>query len=214
SRVILKGIDGPITSEQEEDLTSIYNNGQHLLHLINEILDMAKIESGKMSMTFEEVDLGKAAKSTLANIRSLIKPNVDLISDIASDLPPIQADPIRIRQILINLLSNAAKFTEDGYINLKVSLADEEHLLVTISDTGLGIAEEDMDKLFKAFEQADNSTTRTAGGTGLGLPITLWLVRMHNGSLSLDTKYGEGTTFYIRLPLVQPEKQKAVAFNV
>ncbi len=214
SRVILKGIDGPITTEQEEDLTSIYNNGQHLLNLINEILDMAKIEAGKMTLVFEEVDLGDAAKTTLTNIRSLIKPNVELISDIQSNLPLIQADPIRIRQILINLLSNAAKFTEEGYINLKVSRADEENLLITVTDTGVGIAEEDMDKLFRAFEQADNSTTRTAGGTGLGLPITLWLVRMHNGTMSLDTAFGKGTTFYIRLPLIQPEEQKVVAFNV
>jgi signal transduction histidine kinase/putative methionine-R-sulfoxide reductase with GAF domain len=213
SRVILKGIDGPLTPEQEEDLTSIYNNGQHLLNLINEILDMAKIEAGKMNLSFEEVDLGEAAKSTLTNIRSLIKPNVELISDIESDLPPIEADPIRIRQILINLLSNAAKFTEEGYIAIKVTRLDENHLQVTVTDTGLGIAKEDMDKLFKAFEQADNSTTRTAGGTGLGLPITLWLVRMHNGTISLDTEFGKGTTFYVQLPLEQPEEQRVVAFN-
>ncbi|MBE2219974.1 MAG: GAF domain-containing protein [Anaerolineae bacterium] len=213
SRVILKGIDGPLTTEQEEDLTSIYNNGQHLLNLINEILDMAKIEAGKMNLAFEQVDLGEAAKATLTNIRSLIKPNVELISDIESGLPTIEADPIRIRQILINLLSNAAKFTDEGYINLKVARVDEDHLSMTVTDTGLGIADEDMDKLFKAFEQADNSTTRTAGGTGLGLPITLWLVRMHNGTMSVDTQYGKGTTFTVRLPLVQPEEKRVVAFN-
>jgi len=166
-----------------------------------------------MNLIFEEVDLGEAAKTTLNNIRSLIKPNVELISEIESDLPPIQADPIRVRQILINLLSNAAKFTEEGHIRLKVSRADEENLLVAVTDTGLGIAKDDMDKLFRAFEQADNSTTRTAGGTGLGLPITLWLVRMHNGKMSLDTEYGKGTTFYIRLPLTQPDEQRVVAFN-
>ena len=213
SRIILKGIDGPLTAEQEEDLTSIYNNGQHLLNLINEILDMAKIEAGKMTLIFEEVDLGEAAKATLTNIRSLIKPNVELISDIASNLPLIEADPIRIRQILINLLSNAAKFTEEGYINLKVSQADDKHLLITITDTGLGIADEDKYKLFRAFEQADNSTTRTAGGTGLGLPITLWLVRMHNGTMTLETEYEKGTTFFVKLPLVQPEEQKVIPFN-
>ena len=140
--------------------------------------------------------------------------NVELISDIESGLPLIEADPIRIRQILINLLSNAAKFTEEGYINLKVSRADDENLLVTVTDTGLGIAEEDLDKLFRAFEQADNSTTRTAGGTGLGLPITLWLVRMHNGDMWVDTEFGHGSTFYVKLPLVQPEEETIVPFNV
>ncbi len=213
SRVILKGIDGPLTQEQEEDLTSIYNNGQHLLSLINEILDMAKIEAGKMNLSFEQVDLGQAAQATLSDIRSLIRPNVQIISDIANDLPTIEADPLRIRQILINLLSNSAKFTIEGHISLKVSQESEKELLVTVSDTGLGIKEEDLDKLFIAFEQIDNSTTRTAGGTGLGLPITLWLVRMHNGNLSLETDYGKGTTIFVRLPLVQPEEQPVVAFN-
>ncbi|MFO7679155.1 MAG: GAF domain-containing protein [Chloroflexota bacterium] len=213
SRVILKGIDGPITPAQEEDLTSIYNNGQHLLNLINEILDMAKIEAGKMTLSFDKVNLGEAAKTTLANIRSLIKPDVELISDIADGLPDIEADPIRIRQILINLLSNAAKFTDQGYISLKVNRQDDDHLQISVTDTGLGIDQEDIDKLFRAFEQVDNSTTRTAGGTGLGLPITLWLVKMHHGDLWLDTAAGKGSTFYISLPIVQPEEPANVVFN-
>jgi signal transduction histidine kinase len=213
SRVILKGIDGPITPAQEEDLTSIYNNGQHLLNLINEILDMAKIEAGKMTLSFDKVNLGEAAKTTLANIRSLIKPDVELISDIADGLPDIEADPIRIRQILINLLSNAAKFTDQGYISLKVNRQDDDHLQIAVTDTGLGIDQEDIDKLFRAFEQVDNSTTRTAGGTGLGLPITLWLVKMHHGDLWLDTAAGKGSTFYISLPIVQPEEPANVVFN-
>ncbi len=214
SRVILKGIDGPLTPAQEEDLTSIYSNGQHLLNLINEILDMAKIEAGKMTLTFEQVDIGEAANATLHNIRSLVKPNVELISDIPEHLPRLEADPIRIRQILINLLSNASKFTDEGVISLKISQDGPEHLLISVADTGLGISQEDVDKLFKAFEQADNSTTRTAGGTGLGLPITLWLVRMHQGSMWVDTEYGKGATFYVRLPLTQPEQTVDVPFIV
>jgi signal transduction histidine kinase len=204
SRVILKGIDGPITTEQQEDLTSIYNNGQHLLMLINEILDMAKIEAGKMSLSFEQVDIRATAETVLKNIRSLLHADVTLSSEFAPDLPIIRADPIRIRQILINLLSNAAKFTTEGAINLTIERSGPEHILLTLADTGIGIAPEDYDKLFVAFEQVDNSTTRTAGGTGLGLPITKWLVTMHQGDLWFESELGKGTRFYVLLPVGQP----------
>jgi signal transduction histidine kinase len=204
SRVMLKGIDGPLTEEQEEDLTSIYNNGQHLLVLINEILDMAKIEAGKMTLSFEPLDIAYAAEASLTTIRSLLPEGVALLADIEADLPIIEADPVRIRQIFINLLSNAAKFTREGAVGLTVRREDAEHLLISISDTGIGIAPEDFDKLFVAFEQVDNSTTRTAGGTGLGLPITQWLVNMHHGKLWLESEEGRGTTFFIRLPIRQP----------
>lgn len=204
SRVILKGIDGPLTTEQEEDLTSIYNNGQHLLTLINEILDMAKIGAGKMKLAFETVDLRASAEAALGTVRSLIPPGVVLASQISPDLPPITADPIRIRQILINLLSNAAKFTAQGNIDLSITRNGPDHVLITVADTGIGIDREDFDKLFIAFEQVDNSTTRTAGGTGLGLPITKWLVTMHGGELWLDSTLGKGTTFFARLPLQPP----------
>lgn len=204
SRVILKGIDGPITTEQEEDLTSIYINGQHLLTLINEILDMAKIGAGKMKLAFDTVDLRAAAIATVKTTRSLLAPDVTLTSQIAPDLPTITADPVRIRQILINLLSNAAKFTTQGSIHLSITSNGPDHVLLSIADSGIGIAPEDFDKLFVAFEQVDNSTTRTAGGTGLGLPITKHLVTLHGGDLWFESRLGQGTTFYVRLPVEPP----------
>jgi len=208
SRVILKGIDGPLTVEQEEDLSSIYNNGHHLLMLINEILDMAKIDAGKMTLTFEPVNVTEIIDASLGTIRSLVNPNVELMSDIAPNLPMIEADPVRIRQIMINLLSNAAKFTTKGTIRITAVPENPDHILLTVSDTGIGIAPEDFDKLFVAFEQVDNSTTRTAGGTGLGLPITQWLVHMHHGKLWLESQVGRGTTFFIRLPKKQPAEHE------
>ena len=204
SRVILKGIDGPITTEQQEDLTSIYNNGQHLLTLINEILDLAKIGAGKMKLSFETVDVRVTVENALGTARSLVPPKVTLGSHIAPDLPTIEADPVRLRQILINLLSNAIKFTPQGEINLSVTRNGPDHILISVADTGIGIAQEDFDKLFIAFEQVDNSTTRTAGGTGLGLPITKWLVNRHGGELWLESRLGYGTTFFVRLPLSPP----------
>ena len=203
SRVILKGIDGPITPEQEEDLTSIYNNGQHLLMLINELLDMAKIEAGKMNLSFEDVDLIEAAQSVYATVRGLIKTEqVELIWDVAPALPVIEADPVRIRQILLNLLSNAVKYTERGSVRLRIHHAgDSVH--IAIRDTGIGIAAEDYDRVFTAFEQVDNTTTRAAGGTGLGLPITRWLVEMHQGQIWFESEVNKGTIFYVRLPVRQ-----------
>lgn len=202
SRVILKGIDGPINTDQEEDLTSIYNNGQHLLRLINEILDMAKIEAGKMVLSFEQVNLEEAAQAAISTIRSLTnEKNLELTWDIAENLPFIEADPIRLRQILNNLLSNAVKYTDEGRILLNVAREGERHVRITVDDTGIGISQADFDKLFTAFEQIDSSTTRTVGGTGLGLPITKWLVDMHQGTISIESEVGRGSTFHVVLPI-------------
>ncbi|MCB8966068.1 MAG: GAF domain-containing protein [Ardenticatenaceae bacterium] len=202
SRVILKGIDGPINNDQEEDLTSIYNNGQHLLRLINEVLDMAKIEAGKMVLTFEPVNLEEAAMAAISTIRSLTsEKGLELTWDIESNLPLIEADPIRLRQILNNLLSNAVKYTDAGHVSLRVAREDEHYVRITVFDTGIGISQSDFDKLFAAFEQIDSSTTRTVGGTGLGLPITKWLVDMHQGTISLESEVGKGSTFHVVLPI-------------
>jgi signal transduction histidine kinase len=201
SRVILKGIDGPITAEQQEDLNSIYSNGQHLLNLINEILDMAKIEAGKMTLSFEEVDLTQAAEAVRATVRGLIDVNnIELLWEVSPDLPLIEADPIRIRQILLNLLSNAAKYTPAGQIHLTIK-PENEQIHIQVSDTGIGIARQDFDKIFVAFEQADSSTTRAVGGTGLGLPITKWLVEMHQGEIHFESELNKGSTFHVILPV-------------
>lgn len=207
SRVILKGIDGPITPEQEEDLSSIHSNGQHLLRLINEILDMAKIEAGKMVLTFETVSLEEIAQSAIKTTQSLITPEkvLDLRWEIAPDLPPLEADPVRLLQILNNLLSNAVKYTEEGFIELKIVPEGDDHVHISVADSGIGISQEDFDTLFAAFEQVDSSPTRAVGGTGLGLPITKWLVNMHQGDIFVESEVGKGTTMHIILPIHQDE---------
>ncbi|MEZ4590482.1 MAG: GAF domain-containing protein [Chloroflexota bacterium] len=206
SRVILKGIDGPITPAQEEDLQSIYTNGQHLLMLINEILDMAKIEAGKMALNFETISLHQAINPARDTMRSLINDPITFVWDVPEDLPPLEADPIRLRQIVLNLLSNAAKFTDTGEIVLRAR-ADNDQVHLVVQDTGIGIAPDDYDKLFTPFAQADSSTTRTASGTGLGLPITKWLIEMHQGSIYFSSQLNEGTTFHVMLPVVQNKEQ-------
>ncbi|GAB4277875.1 MAG: hypothetical protein Kow0080_29100 [Candidatus Promineifilaceae bacterium] len=204
SKVILKGIDGPTTPEMEEDLTSIHENGQHLLRLINSILEMAKIEAGKMTITFDKVNIEKEASIAVSTTRSLVQEKVRLITEIAPNLPIIEADPVRIRQILMNLISNAAKFTEAGYILVRIVSPSPEKIHIMVEDTGIGIAPEDYDKLFAPFEQVDTSNTRTSSGTGLGLPITQWLVKMHHGRIWFESKVGIGTKFHVILPVVQP----------
>jgi signal transduction histidine kinase len=141
-----------------------------------------------------------------ASIRTLIREGVELIWDVQSDLPAIEADPVRLRQILMNLLSNAAKFTHQGYIRLDIFQDAEDHIHIAVHDTGIGIAPKEFEALFKAFEQVDNSTTRKAGGTGLGLPITKWLVNMHEGHIWVESLVNDGTTVHVRLPLKQTSR--------
>lgn len=216
SRVILKGIDGPITTEQEEDLTSIYNNGQHLLRLINEILDMAKIEAGKMTLAYELVNVEEIVQNVLTSSRGLmVEKGLELRANIAPNLPLIEADPLRMRQILNNLLSNAVKYTDEGFVSLTVAREGDKHVRLTVHDSGIGISTQDFDKLFRAFEQVDSSTTRAVGGTGLGLPITKWLVQMHQGTITVDSEIGRGSTFQVTLPirLDQEETAKGLSFQ-
>jgi signal transduction histidine kinase/ActR/RegA family two-component response regulator len=210
SRVILKGIDGPITPEQEEDLSSIHNSGQHLLRLINDILDLAKIEAGKMALAYETVDLEDTIRSVLATAKGLVRDKpIKLIWNIEPNLPHIEADPIRLRQIFLNFLSNAVKFTPKGRVRMEAQCQGSHHVLITISDTGIGIDPKDYDKLFAAFEQADSSPTRAIGGTGLGLPITRRLIELHQGSLKFESEVGRGTTFLVTLPVRQGEPEQA-----
>jgi GAF domain-containing protein/ActR/RegA family two-component response regulator len=212
SRVILKGIDGPITDLQQQDLSAIYNAGQHLLNMINDILDISKIEAGKMDLAFDNIDIQEIINSVLPTARGLIKDKpVELIANIDDDLPIISADPTRVRQILLNLISNAGKFTDEGSITINASKRMRkdggEEIYIALTDTGAGIAEEDQHKLFVPFSQVDGSPTRKVGGTGLGLSITRLLVDLHGGDIDLDSTEGEGSTFWFTLPLSKNEHQ-------
>lgn len=210
SRVILKGIDGPITDLQEQDLTAIFNSGQHLLGLINDILDISKIEAGKMELSLQDnVDIGEIIQSVLTTAVGLIKDKpIQLHSVIPSTIPLITADTRKVRQILLNLVSNAAKFTEEGSITVDAKLQQNalggDEILISVTDTGTGISPEDQKKLFTPFSQVDSSLTRKTDGTGLGLSISQYFVQMHGGQIGLKSDLGKGSTFYFTLP-VNPE---------
>ena len=201
SRVVLRGIDGPVTERQKEDLEAIHNSGQHLLGLINDILDVSKIEAGKMDLSFELIDLGEIIQGVMSTAVALVKDKpIELQQSIPDELPPIEADERRVRQVLLNLISNAAKFTEDGYIRVAAEVESAE-VVVSVADTGPGIAPDEIGEIFEPFTQVDASTTREHGGTGLGLTISHSFVQLHGGRMWVESKLGEGSTFYFSLPL-------------
>ena len=212
SRVILKGIDGPVTEMQQQDLTAIYNSGQHLLGLINDILDLARIEAGKMELNFEEVHLADMATSVMSTAKGLVKEKpIQLLQRIPSNMPTVRGDTMRVRQVLLNLISNASKFTDQGSITVETSIqkgpTGKMEALINVVDTGPGISTEDQKKLFQAFSQVDGSATRKSGGSGLGLSICANLVQLHGGRIGVHSSVGKGSTFWFTLPLYnQPQE--------
>ena len=207
SRVILKGIDGEINDIQKQDLTAIYNSGQHLLNLINDILDLSKIEAGKMQLAFADVEILEIINGVMSTAIGLVKDKpIKLETDVADNLPPVYGDPTRIRQVLLNFVSNAAKFTEEGYIRVKAyqttSPGTVPEIMVEVIDTGIGINLEDQSKLFQAFSQVDDSPTRKTGGTGLGLSISRSFVELHGGRIGvISSEEGKGSTFFFTIPV-------------
>ncbi|HEX6268628.1 MAG TPA: GAF domain-containing protein [Anaerolineales bacterium] len=221
SRVILKGIDGPVTDMQQQDLTAIYNSGQHLLGLINDVLDLARIEAGKMELNFEEVQLSDLVTSVMSTAKGLVKEKqIQLQQRIPADMPTVRGDTMRVRQVLLNLISNASKFTDEGSITVETQVqrspTGKMEALINVTDTGPGISREDQKKLFQAFSQVDGSATRKSGGSGLGLSICANLVQLHGGRIGVRSDAGKGSTFYFTIPLFHqpvdeiPEGKKVI----
>jgi signal transduction histidine kinase/DNA-binding response OmpR family regulator len=213
SRVILKGIDGPLTDLQQTDLTAIYNSGQHLLGLINDILDLSKIEAGKMELIFEEVDLKPIIKGVMSTAVGLVKDRpIELEQQVPKDLPIIWADSTRVRQVLLNLVSNATKFTESGKIVLRAD-HNRDYVTLSVTDTGLGIPREKLEDIFEEFTQVDGTTTRRFGGTGLGLPISRHFIEMHGGRIAVESQVGVGSTFSVTLPIHRQTEPEAASIT-
>ncbi len=190
--------------EMIPDLEKINAAGRHLLGLINDVLDLSKIESGRMELYLERFELNKMLEETRSTVMPLItKNNNNLVTDFGENLGNIRADLTKVRQALFNLLSNAAKFTEGGTITLSAKReleADGDWILLSVSDTGIGIPADKLDHVFEEFTQADDSTTRNYGGTGLGLPISRRFCQMMDGDITVASQLGHGSTFTIKLP--------------
>lgn len=196
-------LDTPLSDEQREYLSIVKGSADSLLTIINDILDFSKIEAGKLLVETISFDLGKVISETLKTLSMrTYQKGLELICDIAPDVPErVEGDPGRLRQILVNLVGNAIKFTEHGEITLRVELGEDHQIHFAVSDTGIGISPDQQARIFEAFSQADSSTTRRYGGTGLGLSISIRLVELMGGSMWVDSVPSEGSTFHFILAL-------------
>ncbi len=191
-------------TELLEPLERVQRAGRHLLHLINDILDLSKIEAGRIELMIESFEIGDVANDMAATVRPLaIKNGSKMLVDCPLDIGSMDADLTRLGQILLNLLSNACKFTQNGIVELRVKRFVQDQadwISFEIIDTGIGIREDQLDRLFREFTQADASTTRKFGGTGLGLAISRRFARMMGGDIVVSSVFGKGTTFTLTLP--------------
>ncbi len=201
SRLMLKEIDGPLNEQQREDLQIIYHNSQHLLGLINDLLDVSQIEAGMMELERRELDLADLIHSVMATASALVRDRgIALRTEIAEGLPLVPADPARIRQVLLRLLTNAAKFTSHGEICVR-AWSDADHVYVSVRDTGIGIPPLDRERIFERFEQGALENGRRPDGAGLGLALSKEFVELHGGTIEVESEWGKGSTFTFSLPL-------------
>ncbi len=199
--IMLKGYVGPLNDEQAKQLSMVRNSANHLLSLINDVLDISKIEAGQLQVSFDSMNLRAAVEQTVQSVRPTAeKKGLFLSVRVSSDVDTIVSDRRRVEQVLLNLLSNAIKFTEQGGVQVECKKEAEGSVTVSVADTGIGIREEDMNRLFKAFQQVDSGITRKYEGTGLGLYICQRLVELLGGRIWVTSKWREGTTFSFNLP--------------
>src|SRR5687768_9974392 len=196
-------IYGELTIPQDDTLTRVHGTSQHLLQLINNILDLSKIEAGKMPLHVEEVDLGAVIEELSETIMPMVrKKQLVYTTSIADDLPPIITDNTKLKQVLLNLLSNAIKFTKEGSVSVVAENRPDEAVRITVSDTGIGIRPEHLTEIFEHFRQLDQSHTREYGGTGLGLTITQNLLALLGGTITVQSSFGVGSRFVVELPRI------------
>lgn len=201
SGILLQELAGPLNDEQKKQLGMISDSSEHLLALINDVLDLSKIESGQLVVADEPVDLASLVEKVVATVRPLAgKKGLTLVVDIAPGTGRVRGDSRRVGQVLLNLISNAIKFTEKGGIRVEC-LQVGDRVVTRVRDTGIGIAQEDMDKLFRPFSQIDTGLTRQYEGTGLGLSISRRLVEMMGGTVEVESEKGRGSTFSFMMPV-------------
>jgi adenylate cyclase len=197
------------TEKAKEPLQRVHRAGTHLLGLINQVLDLSKIEAGKLELNPVIVKLGPLIEEVVGTARQLAEQNKNQLAvEAAADLGTLSVDPMRLRQILLNLLSNACKFTKQGEVKLRAR-RDTEWVELSVADSGIGMTAEQQAKLFEEFSQADATTAQRFGGTGLGLALSRKLARMMGGDVTVASEAGKGSVFTVRLP-IGLEKSAAV----
>ncbi len=207
TELILDRIYGDVPEKIQEVLERLEKNGRHLLGLINDVLDLSKIEAGRLTLSLDEYSMGEVVQTVFTSLEALAaEKKLKLKVVVPSDLTTGKGDEQRIAQVFLNLLGNAIKFTEEGEVRVEVTVSDET-FLVSVSDTGPGLSEADQKRIFEEFHQADGSSTREKGGTGLGLSIAKRIVEMHGGHIWVESTIGKGSTFRFTLP-VRVERQR------
>jgi len=195
------GLYGDVPPELAEPLDDIQTNGRHLLALINDVLDLSKIEAGRMELALQEYSVHEIVDSVRASLRSLAADRgLEFVTRVPDDLPTASGDPKRLTQCLLNLAGNAIKFTRQGRVEIGVELEDGS-LVYRVSDTGIGIPKEELENVFGEFRQVDATVTREFGGTGLGLSITKKFIEMHGGRIWVESEPGHGSTFWFSIPV-------------
>jgi signal transduction histidine kinase len=192
---------GPMSDKQKEFVTDIRDSGKHLLSLINDILDLSKIEAGKMELDLKRFDVRMAIDNAMTLVRGRAdRHGIRLEATVSPDVTDCDGDERKFKQILLNLLTNAIKFTpENGMVRLAAAPADDGYAF-SVTDTGIGIAAEDLDRVFDEFQQVGNDSARKAEGTGLGLSLTRRLVELHGGTIRVSSAPGKGSAFTFTFP--------------
>ncbi len=201
TEMLLDGLYGDVPAALKEPLTDIQVNGRHLLRLINDVLDLSKIEAGRMELALGEYSVREVIDIVHVSLRSLAaEKGLEFATSVPDDLPVAYGDNRRLTQCLMNLAGNAIKFTKQGRVEIGVELAGDE-LVYRVADTGMGIPKEELENVFAEFRQVDATVTREFGGTGLGLSITKKFVEMHGGRIWVESELGKGCTFFFAVPL-------------
>jgi signal transduction histidine kinase len=201
TELVLDSIYGEVPEKIRDIMTRIDKSGRHLLGLINDILDLSKIEAGQLALSLADYSIKELVQTVFAAVGSLAaEKNLALKADMGVDLPRGRGDERRLSQVLLNLVGNALKFTEAGSVRVRAALKDG-HFIVSVVDTGPGISASDQARIFEAFQQVDGSVTRRKGGTGLGLSIARRIVELHGGRLWVESMPGKGSTFSFTVPV-------------
>jgi signal transduction histidine kinase len=204
TQLLSDGITGPVSAPQQEQLMRIRASASHLLGLIDEVLTYSRLEAGREQLAFHDVEVGTLLDEAAALVRPMAAArNLPLEIDAPAAPLHLQTDALKLRQILVNLLTNALKFTDEGSVALGAR-AQDDHVVLSVRDTGIGIPAVHLERVFEPFWQVEQSTSRRVGGTGLGLSVSRRLARLLGGELSVESVEGKGSTFSVRLSRVAP----------
>jgi signal transduction histidine kinase len=210
TEMMADGLYGALSEKAQGVLERVQSNGKHLLGLINDVLDLSKIEAGQLVLTVEEYSVADMVGTVIAATESLARTKgLTLEQAVAPGLPMGRGDARRLAQVLLNLVGNAIKFTDEGTVEIRAARAGERFELAVV-DTGFGIAPADQARIFDEFQQVDNTSTRKKGGTGLGLSISRRIVELHGGTIAVTSEVGTGSTFKVTIPInAQPVRDAA-----